>query len=559
MAGGGKETPRQKMIGMMYLVLTALLAMNVSKQILQGYLSVNESLVKSKQNLTENNTRVTKAFEASIGGNAAAKPYYEKALEAQKLIKEVDKYISELRAKIVAHTEPTALENEKIADTLNLRYMDKIDDYDMPSHMLGLGEPKNPEKGAFTAYELRMKMSGLHDKLVAMVDAMQKDPKTKFLDDDYQGIKKKFGSIKPTDSNRDEDGVKYNWEMDNFYHLPLAAVYTNLNKFQTDLKNVEAEVLQVFSGASGKLAIKFDAIKARVVAPSSYIQAGQPYEADIFLAASSSKLAAGDMEIIVGVDSATAAGGAKGTLVPVVGGEGKYSVGTGGQGEQTYKGVIKYKNPDGTFKYYPFEQSYMVAAPAVAVEPEKMNVFYVGVENPIIVSAAGVSPTELMVNATGGGVTKTGGAGGKFVLKFTTPGECLISVSAKTKDGTKSQGPPKKFRVKRIPDPVCKLGGKPANGVLEFKKIELAAIGGVGADLPGFDFDVKFPVISFVFSANVKGNIKEFNCTGANLSSEAKSVLQSLSAGGKAFFENVKVKAPDGSIRTLPTASLKVK
>ncbi|MBL7935813.1 MAG: gliding motility protein GldM, partial [Bacteroidia bacterium] len=78
MAGGGKETPRQKMIGMMYLVLTALLAMNVSKQILQGYLSVNESLVKSKENLTENNTRVTKAFEASIGGNAAAKPYYEK-------------------------------------------------------------------------------------------------------------------------------------------------------------------------------------------------------------------------------------------------------------------------------------------------------------------------------------------------------------------------------------------------------------------------------------------------------------------------------------------------
>ena len=81
---GGKETPRQKMIGMMYLVLTALLAMNVSKQILQGYLSVNESLVKSKQNLTENNSRVTKAFEASIGGNAAAKPYYEKALEISK-------------------------------------------------------------------------------------------------------------------------------------------------------------------------------------------------------------------------------------------------------------------------------------------------------------------------------------------------------------------------------------------------------------------------------------------------------------------------------------------
>ena len=235
--GGGKETPRQKMIGMMYLVLTALLAMNVSKQILQGYLSVNESLVKSGKNLEENNGRVTKAFEASLGGNAAAKPYYEKAIEAQKQIKEVSDYIKELKATIVAHVEPTALENEKIADTLNLRNMEKMDDYDGPSHILGLGEPKNPEKGKHTAYELKQKMTALHDKLLALVESMQKDSKTKFLDDDYEGIKKKFASIKPTDSKRVEDGVEFNWEMDNFYHLPLAAVVCNLNKFQTDLKN----------------------------------------------------------------------------------------------------------------------------------------------------------------------------------------------------------------------------------------------------------------------------------------------------------------------------------
>lgn len=554
---GGKETPRQKMIGMMYLVLTALLAMNVSKQILQGYLSVNESLVKSKDNLKENNERVTKAFEATINGNAAAKPYYEKALEAQKEINEVYKYIGELRAVVVAETEPTAEKNEKIGDTLNLRRMEKIDDYDMPTHILLGSEPKTPATGKHTANELKMKMNGLYDKLVAMVDGMQKNPATKLLDDDYQGLKKKFASIKPTDSKRVEDGIEFNWEMDNFYHLPLAAVYTNMNKLQTDLKNVEAEVLQVFSGASGKLAIKFDHLEAKVIAPSSYIQAGQQYQADIFLAASSSKLGAGDLEVLIGADSADA--NSTGTKLDIVNGMGKYSVGTGGQGEQTYKGVIKFKKPDGTFDRYPFSATYMVAAPSVAIEPEKMNVFYIGVDNPIVVSAAGVSPTDLIVNASGGGATKTGGAGGKFVMRFTSPGECTISVSAKTKDGTKPQGPPKKFRVKKIPDPVCKLGGKPANGVLEFKKVELASIGGVGADLPGFDFDVKFPVVSFVFSANVKGNIKEFNCSGANLSAEAKSVLQGLGPGGKAFFENVKVKAPDGTIRTLPTASLKVK
>lgn len=552
--GGGKETPRQKMIGMMYLVLTALLAMNVSKQILQGYLSVNESLVKSKKNLEENNQRVTKAFEATINGNAGAKPYYDKAVEAQKQIQEVYKYIGEVRAKIVAATEPTAQQNEKIADTLNLRNMEKIDDYDVPSHELGISEPKEPQKGPHTAYELRMKLNGLHDKLVAMVDDMQKNPATKLLDDDYQGIKKKIGSIKPTDSKRKEDGIEFNWEMDNFYHLPLAAVYTSLNKIQNDLKNVEAEILQVFSGASGKLAIKFDHLEAKVIAPSSYIQAGQPYQADIFLAASSSKLGAGDLEVLLGADSASASGG---TALPIENGMGKYTVTTGGQGEQTYKGVIKFKKPDGTFDRYPFSATYMVAAPAVAVEPEKMNVFYIGVENPIAVSAAGVSPTDLIVNATGGGVTKTGGAGGKFILKFTTPGECQISVSAKTKDGTKPQGPPKKFRVKKIPDPVAKVGGKTGN--VDMKKSELAAIGGVGAELAGFDFDARFTVTSFELSAVVKGQLKSVACSGNSLSSEARSIIGSAGVGSKLFVENVKAKGPDGTIRSIPGVTIKVK
>jgi gliding motility-associated protein GldM len=134
--GGGKETPRQKMIGMMYLVLTALLAMNTSKQVLQGYLAVNESLSKSKENLNENNIRTTKSFEASINGNAGARPYYEKAVEAQKEIEEVFKYIGKVRTNVVVHTEPaTTGGNEKVADTLNLRRMEKIDDYDIPSHV----------------------------------------------------------------------------------------------------------------------------------------------------------------------------------------------------------------------------------------------------------------------------------------------------------------------------------------------------------------------------------------------------------------------------------------
>lgn len=548
---GGKETPRQKMIGMMYLVLTALLAMNVSKQILKGYVTVNESMERSKKNLEDNNKRVTESFEHTINGNPAAKPYYDKAIEAQKAIRELVKYLDGVKKEVVEQTTQMGQ-----GDTAKLRYIEKLDDYDAPTRVL-IGEPADPTKGPNSAIEMQGKMEALHNKLISMLDNMQKDPKSKMLEEDYQGLKKKIGGIRPVDSGAEEDGMKMTWPVENFYHLPLAAVITNLNKMQADLDNVEAELLQVFSGASGKLAIKFDRLNAKVIAPSSYIQAGQPYSADIFLAASSSAMTADMMEILVGTDSASK--GAGGTAVKIEGGMGKYEVNTGGQGEQTYKGVIKFKKPDGTYDFYPFSASYMVAAPSVAVQPEKMNVFYIGVENPIIVSAAGVSPTDLNVNISGCGATKTGGAGGKFIVKATTAGTCQISVSAKTKDGVKAQGPPLKFRVKKIPDPSAKLGGRLCQGIMDFKKMELSSIGGVGAEIPGFDFDVKFPVLSFVFSANVKGMIKEYTCAGPNLNSEAKAILQSLNSGGKAFFENIKVKAPDGTIRTLPTVSLKVK
>lgn len=554
MGGGGKETPRQKMIGMMYLVLTALLAMNVSKQILQGYLSVNESLVKSGINLEENNGRVTKAFEGSLAGNAAAKPYFEKAIEAQKQIKEVSDYIKELKATIIAHVEPTALENEKIADTLNLRRMEKIDDYDGPSHILGISEPKNPEKGKHTAYELKQKMTGLHDKLISLVESMQKDPKTKFLEEDYEGIKKKFASIKPTDSKRLEDGIEYNWEMDNFYHLPLAAVVCNLNKFQTDLKNIEAEVLLTFSAASGKLAIKFDAIKARVVAPSSYIAAGQPYEADIFLAASSSKLADGDMEILLGVDSASAAGGAKGTPVPIVRGEGKLSQTTGGEGDQEYKGVIKYKNPDGTFKYYPFTGAYKVAKSGASVSADQMNVFYAGVPNPVTAAAAGISPADISVSATGAGVKVAGKGNGKYEFTFSGTGECMVSVSAKTKDGVKSQGPPVKFRVKSLPKPELKIGPKFAPQ--EMKKNELAMIAGLGAGANGFDFQANFIVQSYEITGKAKGKLMQESGSGNNLSTAAAAILKGADVNTKVYID-AKVKGPDGKI-TSTTVSIKV-
>lgn len=552
--GGGKETPRQKMIGMMYLVLTALLAMNVSKQILHGYVAVNESIEIAKENMHENNERLFKAFEDMATNTAAAKPYLEKAKLAQKEIEDTYKYIGEIRTKVIAATEK---KDEKTADTMRLEMMEKtgqIDNYDAPSGFLIGSEAASPKTGPYTANELKGKLKGLHDKLVGIVEDMQKDPKIKLPKDDYEALKKKLKAVEPDETPFMEGNVKFGWEAKNFYHLPEAAVVTTLNKMQADLKNVEADILQVFSGASGKLAIKFDAIKARVVAPSSYIQAGQPYEADIFLAASSSKLAAGDMEIIIGVDSAAAAGGAKGTLVPIVSGEGKYSVGTGGEGDQTYKGVIKYKNPDGTFKFYPFEQSYKVAKSGATVSADQMNVFYAGVPNPVTAAAAGISPADISVSASGGGVRVAPKGNGKYEFTFTGTGECMVSVSAKTKDGVKSQGPPIKFRVKPLPKPELKIGGKFAPQ--EMKKNELSMVAGLGAGANGFDFQANFTVLSYEVTGKGKGKLAQEAGTGNNLSAAAAKILKDADVNTKIYID-AKVKGPDGKI-TSTTVGVKV-
>lgn len=556
---GGKETPRQKMIGLMYLVLTAMLALNVSKQILQGYLSVNESLEKSKKNIAENNQRVTEAFKATINGNKAAEPYYNQALIAQKDIMEAYKYLDEVKGNMIRAVLKLEENVKVLGDTVNLRnppQSDKIDDYDMPTTVLLGSDETSLKTGPLTADELRTKLNGLHDKLVSQLDKMQKTDGLHLLKEDYDNLKKKIAIIKPTDSGREEDGIKFTWAMDNFYHLPMAAVFVNLNKMQADLRNVEAEILQVFSSASGKLAIKFDNIVAKVIAPSSYIQAGQPYQADIFLAASNSKLGAGDMEVLLGVDSASAAKGAKGTPINIEGGMGKYSVGTGAPGDQKYMGVIKFKKPDGTFEYYPFNGEYKVAKSAASVSAEQMNVFYRGVVNPVSASAAGISPTDIQISAAGAGVkyVPRGGEPGKYDFTFTGVGECMVTVSAKTKDGVKPQGPPIKFRVKPLPKPEAKIGGKFAPP--EMKKGDLSTVGAIGAGANGFDFQANYVVQSYDLVGKVKGRLMTAQGNGANLAADALTIFKGADVGTKIYVD-IKVKGPDGIIYS-STCGIKV-
>jgi len=553
----GKETPRQKMIGMMYLVLTALLALNVSQQILKGFITVDENIGHSKAILTENNEKMRAVFEDYVNqGNIEAKPYLLRAIEAQQLARKVNLYIDSVKFRVIRETEDIAK-----ADTAQLRYMKSLDNFDVPTYVMIGSDETHPKTTPYSANHLRKRLAGLHSDLTSMLREMQKDKKTVIDVKELAALEQKMNAIKPVDRNITDEGVVMNWELENFYNLPLAAVITNLDKMQADVKTVEAELIHVFSAAGTRSETRTKSLVAKVFAPSPYVQTGQPFRADIMLAAGSTDIPADRMKVLVGAELDANGKPKGGSTVPIELGIGKYEATATGQGPQDLKGVVVYRNTKGEEEYYPFTYPYMVAAPFSAVAADNMNVFYVGVDNPISVSAAGFAPSELVVTATGCGATLKPTSAGKYELQATSAGTCMVTISARTAEGLKVQGAPKAFRVKVIPTPIGKVLNRFALSTLELSRQEMASIGGISAESMGFQFPVNTPVVSYHLELKgADGSIKPFDISGPNLSAGAKQAISQMKPGNKVWIENIKVRMPGKSTPVdIPNITLKLR
>jgi gliding motility-associated protein GldM len=550
-----KETPRQKMIGMMYLVLTALLALNVSDQVLKGFITVDEGIGKSNIIIAQNNQQIEEAFKLYVDkGNTEAKPYYEKCVQSRIKIERMITYIDSMKYNLISKTQKTTK-----PDTSQIRHMIKLDDFDTPTYLFLGDDETNPKRTPYSARDLRERLSGLSSDLNKMINEMVKD--TTLDEADAMSLKEKTKTIVPEDRNVIENDLKMNWELDNFYNIPTAAVLTNLDKMKTDLTNVESELFRVFAASSNKYLFKVDKLQAKVLAPASYILSGETFKADILLSASSTQLTPDRMKVLMGAeyDEATKKLTMSGSPIAVNDGIGKYEVQGSSTGEQKFKGVIEYKNPKGTTDYYPFESSYMVAAPFSAVAADNMNVMYVGVDNPISASAAGFAPTELVVNVSGcGAKLKTAGAG-KYVITATSTGTCLMTVMAKTAEGMRQQGPAKVFRVKAIPQAVFKWNGQPVLSTLELNLNQISSLNSIAITIPGFEFPVKATVMeATVVGYDRNGNLKDSKINSSVLSEEAKNIIRSTGVNKRAFIENIKVNV-NGQVMQIPNVIIKRK
>jgi len=364
-----KLTPRQKMINMMYLVLTALLALNVSKEIINAFVTVNESLVVSRDNIDSKNKITYLAFDRAKENDE--KKYGQAWSNAQAIkqsASDVNKFIEDLKIDLVFQVENLD-KGEKVPE---LREMGKKDNYDIPTYIM-CGD-KNDGLN-FKATEVKKKMIDFKTAMIKFID----DPKEKA---DFQMRLDKALDTQDPDPKIVEDG-KRTWEMHKFYHNPVVATVALLTKFQTDVKNAESQVIDHILSAIDAKIVKFDVLAPRVIAESNYILIGQEYKADVFLAASSSTLAP---DVFVGAkydsSSKVMSGNSDKPLQVDAGGIAKYTSHPGSEGEQKWAGVIRLKKPDNTYDYYPFESKYISAKPAGVVSADKMNVLYIGVDNP---------------------------------------------------------------------------------------------------------------------------------------------------------------------------------
>jgi gliding motility-associated protein GldM len=518
--GHGKETPRQKMIGMMYLVLTALLALNVSKDILNAFVLVDEGLNKTVDNFNSKSAILYTALnKAKMTNPAKATEWYDKSQVVKTSADELMKYIDDIKIQLV-----------KVADGVNVA-PDKIRTYDLQAkdnQDVG-GQIMILEKGGS---KLKEKINAYREQLVKLTD-----PKT------GAALRAQLETgLNTKDPEKPNAGGEHEtWEQSNFEHLPLVAVTTLLTKMQTDIRNAEADVVTYLAGQIGADDFRFNKIEAIVKAESNYILQGDQYKAEVFIAASDTTV---KPEILVG-----------GSPLNVKNGKAEYVVSGSAIGMKSWGGVIRLTTPStNTVKEYPFKAEYQVAAPSVTVSPTKMNVFYIGVDNPVDILASGIPADKIKASISSGSITSAGGDG-KYIVRVKKTGPAVISISAEVGGKVVSMGS-RNFRVKTVPDPIAKVAGL-AGGSIGINVLQAQA--GVAADLENFDFELKFEVKSFTVSATVKGYEEEASSNSYAFTAQQKQLIAKMRPQSKIYITDIKAQGPDGVPRSLPSIAFKLK
>lgn len=538
--GHGKETPRQKMIGMMYLVLTAMLALNVSKEAVEAFKKVDKGLTKTVINYEMKNNLTYEEFERAFSENPVkAGPWRSKAVELHERADELFDYLQDIKIEIIYEAEGEDTE-AVVGREVHIDHVEKIDENNIPSQIL-IGDDENGK-----ANNIRALINDYRGFLIETIDGGNVTVEQSVLE-----------SLN-TDDAKAPDGAVERWENNTFHALPLVAVITILSKLQVDVRNAETDVLNFLYNQIDASSYKFNKLVPTVITPSSYVMRGNQYKASVFIAATDTTKVP---EILVGrYDSTINADGTKSyemigdyeTLEVDDQGRGIYSKAATSIGDKPWGGLINISAPDGSIVSYPFKSSYTVGAPNVVVSPTAMNVLYIGIDNPIDISVPGVGSDAISASMSNGNIKRgrLQGYRGEWIAKPTTAGqEAAVNVSAVV-NGERMRFPPYTFRVQTIPPPVAKFAGVIADGSVS-KAVALAQQG-VFAEQPDFLFDLDYTVTKFTMTISQRGFDRVASSTNNRITPQQRELIDALNRGQKLYVTDIWAVGPDNKPSKIP-------
>lgn len=496
------------MINLMYVVLMAMLALNISTEVLNGFSIVEESLKRTTNASSIRNEAIFKDLQEQMKANPGkVKVWYDKAVEVKQMSDSLYNFAQSLKVEIVKHADGPDGDVSHIENTDNLEAAGEV----MLSPISGKG--KRLYK-AINRYRERV--------LKYVTDPLQK-----------RIISANLSTAVP----RNENTLGKNWQEYMFENMPTAAAVTLLTKLQSDVRYAEGEVLHTLSANVGLKDIRVNKLNAFVIPEKTVLYPGEKFNASIVMAALDTTQVP---EIYVNgarINSRT----------------GQYSFTAGGVGEHQFSGYILMHNAEGAVLRRNFIQKYtVIPAPNTAtVAADLMNVLYAGYQNPMSVSMPGISQNAVSISVSGASVSSKGN-GHYTVVPSAVGKDVVVKVTGRDGKNVRSAGP-FVFHVRKLPDPTAYL----AVGTNRFKggglaKASLMSLNSVSAAIDDGLLDIPFHVQSFetVFFDNM-GNAVPIASNGASFSARQKEQFRHLARNRRFYITRVRAVGPDGIQRTL--------
>jgi gliding motility-associated protein GldM len=520
MASNNPNSPRQKMINLMYLVFIAMLALNIPSEVLDGFELVEESLLRSVKASSQRNDRVFSDLGDYFKTNPEkTKVWYESAEQVKEETDSLFDYIQNLKLRIVqkADGKGSNLEHLKHPDDLNAAYDVTF------------------EPGKNDGTKLKLSINSYREFISSLVQ--------------NPSIKNIIENNLSTEPSLKAKANKQSWEESMFLNMPVAATITLLTKLQNDIRYAEGEVLSDLLKNIDIEDVRVNKVEAFVIPESQIVMRGTPYRANIVLSAQDTTQ---KPRVFV-----------NGKYLPEES-NGQYVAGTGATGVFPVSGFIELARGDGGFLRRDFSTQYFVNEPSVTVAPILMNVLYAGYENEISIAAPGIVSQNISAGITNG--TLTHKANDIWVAKPAKVGEeAFITVTAKMPDGRTLEMGRKSFRVRALPDPSAYLSVTDPNGnsvKFDGGPLSKAALVNVEVAKAAIDdgiLSIPFTVLRFeLVSTDAMGYNTTEVSDGSRFSERQKAMIRNFARGKRAYIRGVVTKGPDGIERPPLKAPLEI-